>query len=222
LSIFATAGLFALPVPLHYDSKGNKMTSTAMQCDGCGQIASQVHIVKRLKRLEWTTRYRPIHIQALLLSGVSPASDAAFLYSAVDAYQGEAASLLRALRLIHEDEPFHIPQGKPAEAALTDFQRRGLLLTHVLECPIENVASDAAEQEALLQQRVPFVISRIRRSLKPKRVLLISEVLQGVTERFLEAELGCAVVLDGGKPFVLDGQALRFREALGPLANAAR
>jgi hypothetical protein len=191
-----------------------KRSITPLRCDGCGQIASQVHIVKRLKRLEWTTRYRPIHIQALLLSGVSPASDATFLYSAVDEYQGEAAALLNALGMIHE--------GKPTESLLADFQRRGLLLTHVLECPMEHGAGGTAEEQELLQQRMPFVISRIRRSLKPKRILLISEALKGLTEQFLEAELGCAVVLDGGKPFVLDGEASRFREALGGLASAAR
>jgi hypothetical protein len=190
------------------------MSPTPLRCDGCGQIASQVHIVKRLKRLEWTTRYRPIHIQALLLSGMSPANDAEFLYSAVAAHQGEAAALLSALGMAHA--------GKSAESVLADFQRRGLLLTHVLQCPMEHGAEASREQQELLQQRMPFVLSRIRRSLKPKRILLISGALAGLTEEFLEAELGCPVVLDGGKPFDLDRGSLRFREALGPQANAAR
>jgi len=184
-----------------------------LRCDGCGQIASHLHIVKRLKRLEWTTRYRPIHIQALLLSGISPVTDAEFLYSAADELHGEAARLLSALGIPHE--------GRASEGALAEFQRRGLLLTHVLECPLEAGAENSAEQRALLQKRVPFVISRIRRSLKPKRVLLLSNALAGLTGHFLEADLGCAVMLDGGKPFELEGDAARLREALGPLANAA-
>jgi hypothetical protein len=190
------------------------MTSTPLRCDGCGQIASQVHIVKRLKRLEWTTRHRPIHIQALLLSGMSPVNDAEFLYSAVESYQGEAAALLSALGMAHA--------GKSAESVLADFQRRGLLLTHVLECPMEQGAEGSPEQLELLRQRVPFVLSRIRRSLKPRRILLISSALQGLTEEFLEVELGCAVVSDGGKPFVLGGDSSRFCEALWPQASAAR
>ena len=32
----------------------------ALRCDGCGQAASPEHMARRLRRLEWTTRYRPV------------------------------------------------------------------------------------------------------------------------------------------------------------------
>jgi len=45
---------------------------TLLPCDGCGQPASAEHIARRLQRLEWATRFRPIHIQALLLAAFRP------------------------------------------------------------------------------------------------------------------------------------------------------
>ena len=108
----------------------------SLLCDGCGQSASPAHLARRLQRLEWTTRYRPVHIQALLLGGIAPEADAAFLYSPEGNYQGEAANLLDALQISRA--------GKSADAMLTEFQKRGLLLTHVLECPLEPGVSPTA------------------------------------------------------------------------------
>jgi hypothetical protein len=47
-------------------------------------------------------------------------------------------------------------------------------------------------------------MTRIRRSLKPKRVILISESLEPVVARLPSVELGCPVILDGDHPFGLD------------------
>src|ERR1700694_3498309 len=104
-------------------------TSPSLPCDGCGQAASPDHFARRLQRLEWSTRYRPVHMQALLISGVSPAATEEFLYSPQGGYQGEAGRLLDALGIAH--------QGRLADPVLTEFQKRGLFLTHALECPIE-------------------------------------------------------------------------------------
>src|SRR5208337_5124662 len=129
------------------------MTSPiSLRCDGCGQTASPAHLARRLQRLEWTTRYRPVHIQALLLGGIVPEADAAFLYCPEGNYQGEAASLLDALQISRA--------GKSADATLTEFQRRGLLLTHVLECPLEPGVSTADAQQ-LLEKQLPAVMARI-------------------------------------------------------------
>ena len=62
--------------------------------------------------------------------------------------------------------------------------------------------------------------TRMRRSLKPKRVVLISEALAPLAARFSEAELGCPLILDNGKPFSLDAadasRAVRhLRQVLG-------
>ncbi len=185
------------------------MTTKILNCDGCGQPASPEHIARRLQRLEWTTRFRPVHINAILLGGISPVADADFLYAGK--FEGEAARLLETVGISLA--------GKSPEAVLSEFQRGGFFLTHVLECPLEACATPQRSVETLLAQRLPSVMARIRRSLKPKRVVLISDVLAAVAEAFSIADLGCAVLLDTGKPFALDAvdsaaAAQRLREAL--------
>src|SRR5215510_13443083 len=68
-----------------------------LQCDGCGQMGTPGHIARRLRRLEWATRYRPVHIQTLLLGGVAPREDAEFLYAPGEEFRGEAHNLLLAV-----------------------------------------------------------------------------------------------------------------------------
>ena len=139
------------------------MNKTDLRCDGCGQTASPEHIARRLQRLEWTTRFRPVHIATLLLGDVAPLSDSEFIYSPAGGWEGEAKSLLVAAGLTLE--------GKSAEATLAEFQRGGFLLTHVLECPVEDGGGGSTQQ--LIGNRLPAVLSRIRRSLKPKRLIPI-------------------------------------------------
>src|SRR5881396_3629151 len=131
--------------------------SIALPCDGCGQIASAEHLVRRLQRLEWTTRYRPVHINTLLLGAFSPVEEKDFLYSPGGEFHGEAALLLEALGMP--------TTGRGADSVQAEFQRAGFFLTHVLECPLERGAGQAAESLALLAQRLQPVATRIRRSL---------------------------------------------------------
>ena len=42
-------------------------------CDGCGAQVDEAHIRQRIERLELATRFRPIHIQVLLLDAAPPA-----------------------------------------------------------------------------------------------------------------------------------------------------
>ena len=170
-------------------------TPISLACDGCGQSASPAHLARRLQRLEWTTRYRPVHIQALLLGGIAPEADAAFLYCPEGNYQGEAANLLDALQISRE--------GKSADAILSEFQKRGLLLTYVLECPLEAGVNPAAPEQ-LLEGQLAAVMARIRKSLKPKRVVLFSRELAAVAGRFTEAALGSPVFTGSYGPLALD------------------
>jgi hypothetical protein len=182
-----------------------------LPCDGCAQAASPEHIARRLQRLEWTTRYRPVHIATLLLGAVSPQNDADFLYSGK--FAGEAALLLEVAGITAE--------GKTPEMVLAEFQRGGYFLTHVLECPLNGSEEGAAT--SFLTQRVGPVLARIRRSLRPKRALLFDPRLAPFLERISSAELGCPAVLDAGKPFALgasgDGALVRLRAALSRSAG---
>jgi hypothetical protein len=165
-------------------------------CDGCGQPASPEHIAQRLQRLEWATRYRPIHLHTLLLGASSPQMPAEFLYSPEEAHAGEAANLVAAAGISSAV--------KSGDAILSEVQRRGIYLTHVLECPLD-VPSNAADflSNALIT-RLPTLFTRIRRSLKPKRLAFVSSSLTPLIERFASAQLGCELVLDDGRAFALD------------------
>jgi hypothetical protein len=156
-------------------------TPTLLACDGCGQLAGPSHITRRLQRLEWFTRFRPLRIHALLLGGIAPQCDADFLYAPELPFQGEARAILDAVAIPLE--------GKSHEAVLAEFQKMGLALTHVLECPLEPGVSDS-EARQLLEQHLPAAIARIRRSLRPKRILLFSPTLLPVAPKLHQTELG--------------------------------
>jgi len=182
-------------------------TLKTLVCDGCGLESSPVHIATRLARLEQATRYRPIHIQAVFLSAQSPVNTEAFLYGAEEELQGEAAALLRAVEIE--------TAGNPADAMLTEFQRKGLFLTHVLECAAEAENSGATLVEAL-KKRLPSVLRRLRTSLKPKKVVVISQGLMPVLAELKNVQIGGELVLDGDAPFNLEdsGSVARLRSKL--------
>ena len=183
----------------------------ALVCDGCGQAATAEHIARRLQRLEWTTRYRPVHIHTLLLGAFSPLRDEEFLYRSDGEFRGEAAQILEAVGIS--------PAGKTRDAVHAEFQRAGFFLTHVLECPLEDEGNLQGGIQAALRKRLAAVATRIRRSLKPKRVMAITEELAVVLDDIVAMDLGCPVLLDHGKPFLLESGpgengAARLREAL--------
>jgi len=182
--------------------------SQLLPCDGCGQLADSQHIALRLQRLEWATRFRPVHIQALLLSGISPPRDDEFLYNLDGKFEGESRVILDAVGISSE--------GNNSESILSEFQKRGLMLIHVLECPL--LASSSPSQ--LLEKQLAATVTRIRRSLKPKRVMLVSADLPRVAEKLRQADLGCpvypqagGVLLSGTAP--RDAELQAFRQVLG-------
>ena len=186
-----------------------------LPCDGCGQTASTEHFARRLRRLEWTTRYRPVHIHTLLLSALSPLRDEDFLYASGGEYgaefRGEAAQILDGVGIS--------TAGKARDAVHAEFQRAGFFLTHVLECPLEAEGSLQADAPAALKKRLAAVATRIRRSHKPKRVMAVTEELTAVLDDILAMDLGCPVLLDHGKPFLLESRTgenpvTRLQEAL--------
>ncbi len=193
--------------------------SGALLCDGCGQPAASEHIAKRLQRLEWTTRYRPIHIGTVLLGAASPQDDAEFLYSETGEFAGDAERVLEAVGISST--------GKSPDTTLAEFQRGGFLVTYVLECPLDASANNSESLQALLRSRVPSLLARIRRSLRPKRLAPISSTLEPLLSSLQNIDLGCAMLLDGGKPFALDGDAadraaLRLQQSLSAVAAPTR
>ena len=181
------------------------MSDTNMlPCDGCGQFAPPAHIARRLQRLEWATRYRPVHIQTLLLGGIVPSQQSSFLYADSEQVSGEASQLLQAVEISTE--------GKSRDQILCEFQKRGLVLIHVLDCPLEGRLSPS-EVQGLLERQLTAALVRVRRSLKPKRVLLFSKELASVAPKITEAALECPILSDNGDPFefIESTDAARFR-----------
>ncbi len=187
---------------------------TSLPCDGCGQLASPEHIARRLQRLEWSTRFRPIHIQALLLVASGPQNDSEFLYSPEGQFTGQAGQLLAALSITSK--------GKSAEEVLTEFQKRGLVHASILECPVEP-SSDPSELRDFLDRHLPQALARIRRSLKPKRALILSPELQRFLPQLSQLALGCQVfytplATPPASPATDNQQLSAFRAALPALA----
>ena len=181
-----------------------------LPCDGCGQFAPPAHIARRLQRLEWATRYRPVHIQTLLLGAIVPSQQSSYLYAESEQFSGEAGLLLKALQISTE--------GKSRDAILSEFQKHGLLLIHVLECPLEGRLSPS-EVLGLLDRQLRSTLVRIRRSLKPKRVLLFSKDMAPLAGKISESDTESPILLDDGKPFDLNEGAdssriTAFRQAL--------
>jgi hypothetical protein len=169
-------------------------------------MASPEHMARRLKRLEWSTRYRPVHISTLFLGAFSPLEEKDFFYSPGGEFHGEAGFLLKALGIASA--------GRTTDLVHAEFQRAGFFLTHVLECPIENPLDNRANEAFLLGQRLKPLAARIRRSLKPKRVVLISQALGTVLESIQALDLGCPILLDTHKPFALDSSLSETAVAL--------
>lgn len=190
------------------------MTTGSLLCDGCGQPASPEHIARRLQRLEWTTRYRPVHIGTLLLGAISPQNDVDFLY--FGKFAGQAAQLVEVTG-IHAD-------GKAPEAVLAEFQRGGYFLIYLMDCPLESTGASDPAVGSFLAQRVSAVLARVRRSLRPRRTVLFDQRIAPLTEKLSNENLGCPVLLDAGKPFAVgntgdDGASDRLRAALSRPAS---
>jgi hypothetical protein len=152
-----------------------------------------------------------VHIQALLLGGVAPPEDAQFLYAPDEEFRGEGESLLRAVGISLE--------GKAVQDIHAEFQAAGFFLTHILECALEPGENGTAIAGDLLSKHLPEVASRIRRSLKPKRVMLVTEIPQEVVQDIVGLDLGCEVLLNDGRPFALtpslkEAEISRFRAVL--------
>jgi hypothetical protein len=190
------------------------MSASGLRCDGCGQLASGEHIARRLLRLEWATRFRPIHMQALLLGAAAPESDDEFLYAPETRYTGMAGQILAALEIPTAE--------RSSEDLLAELQKRGLYLAYALECPVEP-GSDVNLTQELLERHLLHAIARVRRSLKPKRVLVLSPELRPCLSQLTESIVGCPVFytpLAGGEPgkALQDNELTVFRAALQALA----
>ncbi|HEY0704264.1 MAG TPA: hypothetical protein VGD60_15945 [Candidatus Acidoferrales bacterium] len=178
-------------------------------CDGCGAQVDDAHIRARIERLEMATRFRPIHIQVLVLGVAPPAAPEDYFYRA--AQQGTERSPGGRYffdALIHCTGENSLRFASEAEA-LSEFQRRGIFFTHVVECP----AANATERQAAIARCAPSLVKRIQFSYKPKHLAPVWTELQAVLPLLAAAGWSDRLILDGGQPFELVDKSVAARFA---------
>jgi hypothetical protein len=167
-------------------------------CDGCGSEVSDQHIRQRIERLEFSTRFRPIHIQVLFIDATPPSRIEDFFYR-----PAKDRSVRSVGSRMFFDEIVKCLGMAPGpdlqeEAVLAEFQRRGFFLVYAVECPIE----DYAEQEAAVRRLAPTIQKRVQNSYKPKHILLLSQPTQDLVALFQLTGWGDRLLLDKGGPFI--------------------
>jgi hypothetical protein len=169
-----------------------------LPCDGCGLPASPQHIAERLRRLELSTRFRPVHIGVLFVA-LAPA------VHPEDDFFGPAESrefadpFLEALEIYSSAD--HSAPESNAHAAnsarLAEFQRRGYYLAYLSECPLPENLEPTASTVARLG---PTLIRRIRFNYKPKHIAPLGQELLSLADLLRAESLGPILTLDGGLP----------------------
>jgi len=167
-------------------------------CDGCGLPAWPQHIAERVRRLELSTRFRPVHIGALFVALAPPVRPE-------DDFYGHAGSkefsdpFLEALEIPGSTEKAAPGSGPHAadSARLAEFQRRGYYLAYLSECPIPENDVPAAATIARLSTTL---IRRIRFNYKPKHIAPLGQELFPLVELLRVAGIGPIMTLDQGLP----------------------
>lgn len=170
-------------------------------CDSCGAPADDQHLRERIERLEWATRFRPVHIHVLLLAWAPPARIQDYFYR-------PAAD--RALRS-HESRAFFdellqaagsaLNSHSNEEAALADFQRQGLFLSYGVECPL---SASHAPTVAAAASFFPTLLKRIQFSYRPKLVAPVSEETRALVPLLQQSGWRDRLILDDGLPFQME------------------
>ncbi len=178
-------------------------SSKTLFCDGCGRPASPEHIAGRLRRLELSTKFRPIHITVLFVA-LAP------LPRPEDDFYGAPESreffdyLLDSLDIPARPDQAGTGSdaGFVASARLHEFQRRGYYLAYLSECPIAGTEEPVAATISRLGQTL---VRRIRLNYKPKQIAPLGPELAPLIEVLRSAGIGSIVTLDQGTALAAPG-----------------
>jgi hypothetical protein len=167
-----------------------------LPCDGCGLPASPQHIAERVRRLELSTRFRPVHLGVLFVALAPPARLVDDFYAPPESKEF-FDPFLDALEI--PSSAVKTAPGSDAHAAdtarLAEFQRRGYYLSYLSECPIPENGEPAASTIARL---APTLIRRIRFNYKPKHVAPLGQELFPLFDMLRVAGIGPILTLDQG------------------------
>jgi hypothetical protein len=192
-------------------------TKSMPVCDGCGAQVDDAHIRARIERLEMATRYRPIHIQVLLLGVAPPPRPEDYFYrvaeSGTDRSPGGRAFFDTLIRAAGESPERFTNESQ----ALAEFQRRGLFFVHVVECP-----AIGSEREAALERCATSLVKRIQFSYRPKHVAPLFSELGPVIPLLAAAGMSDRLILDRDQPFDLGARLVEaVTEKLAKAASTA-
>lgn len=168
-----------------------------LPCDGCGLPASPEHIAGRVRRLEYSTRFRPVHMGILFVAFAPP-------IRLEDDFYGPPESkeffdpFLNALDIYSSTDRAALGSDAQAGATarLAEFQRRGYYLAYLSECPIPESGEPAASTIARLG---PTLIRRIRFNYRPKHVAPLGQELLPLVDMLRAAGAGPLLTLDQGQ-----------------------
>src|ERR1700733_3187977 len=113
-------------------------------CDGCGARVDAEHIRQRIERLEYSTRFRPIHIQVFLLDAAPPVRPEDFFYRPAEDRSVRSTEARKYFDDLARAAGVAVSSELDEKVALAEFQRRGFFLVSALECPVSELMSLAA------------------------------------------------------------------------------
>ncbi len=206
------------------------MTIEPILCDGCGFLADEEHLRRRIERLELATRFRPIHIGVLFVGDApTPAREDDFYLPASNrgARSGPARAFFDDLM-----EGCRIPGAveKSEEICLNEFQRGSFFLAYIAECPVAlGPGSSEGEKQAIdaeepVRRYGATMIRRIQYSYKPKSIVLLGGRTRPLIAILQTAGFAERLLLDRGEPILIpeaNNQAARarFRETLAKIVG---
>lgn len=162
---------------------------TLVQCDSCGVAAAPEHIRARLARLELASRYRPVHIGLLLICTAPPAAIDDDLY----AWDRQKAGAEAAEYIEGVFQSVGIGSEKTPAQRLAEFQRRGIYLARLVECPL----APGVRLANITPKAAAVIVTRITQSYKPGRIGLLATVAPGLAEALRWAGLGEKLIARG-------------------------
>lgn len=158
------------------------------------------HLQRRTNRLEFSTRYRPIHIRVLALAFAPPVRMEDYFYNdaAKDAeHSGEEQRFARA---ILEAAGIRL-DGQPWKESLTEFQAAGWFVAYCAECPAEEWGREVgATDETISARFAPSAMLRIAHSYKPKWIVPVGAETNAFVP-VLGEKYGDKIQLDNGRAF---------------------
>jgi hypothetical protein len=191
----------------------------ALPCDGCGLPASPEHIADRLRRLELSTRFRPVHIGILFVALAPEERPEDDFYGPPESKEFFAA-FLEGLQISPlSDGVDSAAAGDATDSAkLVEFQHRGHYLAYLSECPIPAGHEPAAATVARL---APTLLRRIRSNYKPKLIAPLGQELAPLVDILKGANIAPILTQDRGLPLPYPGTGGREWAELFQRAVAA-